>query len=383
MTNAKRRGAGEGSIRQRADGRWEGRIEAGWTASGTRRRVSVFGLTRIEAVRKLTEVRQQLARGLPVTDGRTTLGAYLTTWLATVEPRLRPATLTRYRGLCEHQLIPALGHVKLTRLSPADVAAMLARLQQDGLSPRTASHARAVLRTALSDAERWGLLSRNAAKLTDPPRVPKPSPKTLPVADVHRVLDAVAGTPIENLVALGLWTGMRQGELLGLKWADIDMDRAQLTVNAALQRLRRLSALVEPKSEHSRRTLRLSVQAVAALRSERQRQREALLAAGASWRPAIEGLCFTTATGGPLLGTTVTRQFQTALQGAGLPQLRFHHLRHLHGSLLLASGVDLATVSHLLGHSSVQITASTYAGILPTLRDDAVDRLERLMDRQA
>ena len=375
----KRRGSGEGSIRQRTDGRWEGRVEAGWSATGTRRRASVFGRTRLEVVGKLRQLQAHQAAGLPVVDGRTTVGAYLNRWLETVEPRLRPATMARYRGLCERQLIPALGHVKLTRLSPADVAGALTRIQQDGLSPRTAAHARAALRTALSDAEKWGILSRNVAKLTDPPRVPKPSPRMLPVEDVHKVLAAVAGAPIDNLVAVGLWTGMRQGELLGLRWSDVDLERRQLTVGSALQRLARASTLVEPKSEHSRRTLRLSAPAMSALQAERRRQVEARLAAGGRWREPIPGLVFTTATGAPMLGTTVTRQFQTALQRAGLPQLRFHHLRHLHGSLMLASGVDLATVSHLLGHSSVQITASTYGAIMPALRDDAVARLEHLL----
>ncbi len=375
----KRRGQGEGSIRQRTDGRWEGRLEAGWSPTGTRRRTSVFGRTRLEVVAKLRQAQAQAAAGLPMSDGRATVGVYLTSWLETIRPRLRPATVARYRGLCERQLLPTLGHAKLAKLSPADVASALAAIQQAGLSPRTAAHARAVLRTALSDAEKWGLLSRNVAKLTDPPRVPRPSPRTLPVEDVHKVLAAVAGTPIDNLVTLGLWTGMRQGELLGLRWSDVDIERRHLTVGSALQRLAGVSRLVEPKSERSRRTLRLSAAAVDALQAERRRQLEAKLAAGPRWRPVIEDLAFTTSVGAPMLGTTVTRQFQTALQRAGLERLRFHHLRHLHGSLMLASGVDLATVSHLLGHSSVQITASTYAGIMPALRDDAVARLEHLM----
>ncbi|MGH7608922.1 MAG: site-specific integrase [Candidatus Dormibacteria bacterium] len=394
MSTTKRRGAGEGNIRQRnvrrerirADGtvavvtdrRWEARTDDGYK-DGRRQQRSVFGRTRQEAVAKLRIELKRVADGLPRVDQRTTLAAFLESWLESVRPRVRPATHLRYAGLIRHQVIPELGHVRLAKLTPAQVGAMLSRLADRGLSPRTCAHARTVLRTALGDAERWGDVSRNVAKLADPPRVPRPSPRTLPPSEVNRVLNAARETPIANLVVLTLHTGMRAGEVLGLRWSDVDLEGRQLTVGSSLQRLQRESRLVEPKSEHSRRTLRLSGPAIAALQSERRLQLEAQLAAGPRWQPSIPDLCFTTAMGQPMMGSTVTRQFQTALDRAGLPRLRFHHLRHLFGSLMLAGGVDLATVSHMLGHASVALTASTYAGILPTLRDDATDRLERLL----
>jgi integrase len=380
-TKRRRRARGDGSVRLRSDGRWEGRVEAGWSAEGRRKRTSVFGNTKEVAAARLREEQDRVGKGQAHQDGRTTVETFLVRWLKVVEPRLRPATMRRYRGICEHQLIPALGRFRLTKLEPSDVATALAQLQEGGLAPQTVSHCRSVLRTALSSAQKWREVRENVVKLTDAPRVPRPSPKTLPPAEVHRVLEAVSGSPIGNLVALGLRSGMRQGELLGLRWSDIDLQRRQLTVGASLQRLGGEFRLVEPKSEHSRRTLRLSAPALAALQSERQQQLEAQLAVGPLWKPPIADLVFTGPLGRPLMGTSVTRQFKTALARHGLAPLRFHHLRHLNGSLMLASGVDLATVSHMLGHSSVALTASTYAGILPTLRDDAVDRLERLLSQ--
>jgi integrase len=375
-----RRGKGEGSIFQRSDGRWAGTVSAGWTSTG-RTRHTAYGKTRAEAAIALRRLQHQLSQGLPVVDERTTVAVFLEGWLERVAPRLRPATLLRYRGLVRGQLIPHLGRIRLANLSPADVSKMLAALQAQGLSPRTASHARAVLRAALSDGEKWALVARNVAKLTDAVKVPAPSPKMLPIEDVHLVLDAVRGTDVANEVTLALYSGMRMGEVLGLRWSDVAFEADQLTVARALQRLGSETHLVEPKSASSHRTLQLPAPAVEALRAERQSQVERQLAAGSRWRQPIVGLVFTDATGGPLVPTTVTRAFVRALRRAGLPPLRFHHLRHLHAGLMLGSGADIATVSHLLGHSSVALTASTYAGIMPALKREAAERFERLLSR--
>lgn len=368
-------------IRQRDDGRWEGRYELPRRADGRRQQRSVYGHTEKEVKTKLRNAMVRADKGQPVVDERLTVGSYLGHWLEAVEPRVRPKTLAFYRTLTDHWLIPGLGRIKLARLQPGDVSAFLAQLQRDGLSPRTVAHVRAVLRAALSDAERAGDVTRNVAKLANAPRVPKRSPVALPPAEVHRILDAVKDTPLNNLVTAAIYTGMRQGELLGLRWDDVDLERRQLVVGWSLQRLAGATRLVEPKTDHSRRALRLATPALAALADERKRQLEAQLAAGPRWRPTIAGLVFTDGFGRPLTGTTVTHALQRALRAAGLPPMRFHHLRHVFAGLTLAAGVDLATVSHLLGHSSVALTASTYAGILPTLREDATTRLERLLSQ--
>lgn len=375
----KRRGSGEGSIRQRADGRWEGRIEAGWSATGARRRASVFGRTRLEVVGKLRQLQAQRAAGLPVVDGRTTVGSYLNRWLETVQPRVRPATHVRYKGIVTGQLVPSIGRIRLAALQPQQVAGMLAQLQRDGLAPRTVHHARAVLRTALSDAERLGVVTRNVAKLTEAPRVPSPAPRVLSPAEARAVLEAMSDPELRRLATVAVNTGLRQGELLGLRWSDVDLRAPELHVTMALQRLGGETRLVETKSRTSRRTVPLTADAVEALSQERRVQLEARLAAGGRWTEPIPGLVFTTATGAPRSPSAVTHQFAESLAAAGIPHLRWHDLRAAFGGLMLASGSDLATVSSLLGHSSIAITASTYAGVLPSLKKDAAQRFERLM----
>lgn len=220
----RRGGQGEGTIRLRADGRWEGRIELGWER-GKHRARSVYGCTRQDVVLKLRQLRRQLDEGQPVVDERITVGNFLAEWLQVVEPRLRPSSFTRFRQLAERQLIPQLGAIRLAKLSPADVSRMMAQVQQDGLSPRTAAHSRAVLRAALADAEQWGQVARNVAKLADPPHLAPPQPVVLSPEQLRSVLDACPNPGLQRLVAVAITTGLRQGEQLGLRWEDIDFER--------------------------------------------------------------------------------------------------------------------------------------------------------------
>ena len=392
---ARRNSNGQGALFQRGGkGPWYGVVTTGYTArvrgqnpgadlpSQARKWVCVSGKTKAEAERKLQAVRHNVTTGQPQLDGRTTLAAYLPGWLERKQ-NLRPATRLRYAGLIREQLVPNLGRVPLAKLTPEAVEGMLVQLQKDGLSPRTASHCRAVLRTSLNAAPKSGQVARNAAALADPPSVPKPKPKTLPVDDINRVLDAVSGTDIENVVTLALFCGARQVEILGLRWEDVSFEYQQLTVRHSLQKLGRQPARMgEPKSETSKRTLQLPGPAVAAVRAEKQRQAERQLAAGPHWKPPIPGLAFTDAVGAPLTGTNLTRAFQRKLREAGLPPLRFHDLRKLHGALLLLDGVDIATVRDVFGHSSIALTASVYAGIMPALKRDAAERFERALSRR-
>lgn len=394
----KARGTGDGAIYQRGGkGRWFGVVTVGYSprvrkakdgaapqSSATRKRRTVSGATRAEVERQLQAVRRGIATGAPQLDGRTTVALYLESWLERVEGRVRPTTMASYRSICDHQLTPHLGAIKLARLAPDNVDAMLAQLQRGGgkLSPRTASHARAVLRTALSDAMKRELVVRNSAALADPPRVPSPSPNVPTVESIHEILAAVSGSDVEAVVTVGLFSGLRLGEILGLRWSDVSFETRQIAVSRSLQRLGRLPArLVEVKSMTSHRAVPLLSPALAALQSERKRQAERQLAAGSRWKPTIQGLVFTDALGQPLVGTTVTKAFQRKLREAGLASLRFHDLRHAYAGRMLASGEELAVVSHLLGHSSLNLTLNTYAGVAPELKRAAAERFERLLSR--
>ncbi len=375
-----RRGPGEGTVYQRSDGRWVGSVTVGWGRDGRERR-SVYAATQAEALAGLRQLREQTASGLPTVDARVTVGAFLTRWLEVVEPRLRPLTFTRYAGLVRGQIIPKLGSVRLAQLQPGDVGRMMAQVQQDGLSPRTASHCRAVLRAALADAEKWGEIPRNVARLADAPHLPPPQPVVLSPAEVREILGALTEPGLRRLAIVALHTGLRLGEELGLRWVDVDLDGHRVHVRQCLQRVYGAYQLVEPKSATSRRVVPLTEAAVEVLREERREQLAAQLAAGGRWHQPIPDLCFTTAAGQPRNGTSVIHLFQDALQRAGLPKLRWHDLRAAHGSLLLASGADISVVSRRLGHSSVALTSRHYGGVSEALQQDATDRLGRLLQQ--
>lgn len=376
-----RRAHGEGSLWQRTDGRWEGRVQLGYGPGGKRLSRSVIAPGQEEVIRRLKAVQQQVGSGLPVVDPRVRLEKFLQAWLESVEPRLRRSTYLRYQGLVRGQLIPRLGGVKLAQLQPSDVGRMMAQVQRDGLSARTASHCRAVLRAALADGEKAGQLSRNVARLADAPRVPSPEPVVLSAAGAQAVLEAMGEGQLRRLVTVALFTGIRSGEQLALTWPDVDLDAGVLSIRRSLQRLGGRFTLGEPKSAASHRMVVMPSQAVAALVEERAAQREARIAAGHRWAARFGELVFSGATGEPLVSTTLTHRFQYHLQVAGLPQLRWHDLRAAHGALLLASGTDISVVSKRLGHSSVALTSKHYGGVAQALQQDAADRLGRLLQQ--
>jgi len=369
------RGNGEGSVYQRKDGRWVASV----TTDGTRR--AAYRRTREEAAAALQQLQQQAGAGLPAPDQRATVGTYLARWLSEVTPRLRTTTATRYAGLVRGQIIPSIGRIKLHQLQPSDVAKMMLQVQRSGLSARTAAHCRAVLRAALSDAERDGLVHRNVAKLADAPHLAPPQPAVLSPDEVRAILDACTDPTLRRLAVVAITTGLRMGEQLGLRWADIDFERRCLHVRQSLQRAAGAYTLVEPKSATSRRVVALPEAALDALREERREQAAAQLAAGGRWHQPIPDLCFTTAGGQPRNGTSLIHLFQGALQRAGLRQLRWHDLRAAHGALMLAGGADISVVSRKLGHSSVSLTSRHYGGIADSLQQDAADRLGAMLQR--
>jgi integrase len=380
MSSTKRRGAGEGSIRLRSDGRWEGRYELGWTVEGRRRR-SVFGTTRQDVVTKLRTAFAQQERGEPPTDERTTVSAFLERWLRGLPSRVRPGTTERYSTLLRKHVIPTLGGVKLARLTPQHVEALLSEKLAEGLSPRTVWCVRSTLRTALADAVRSGEVSRNAAGLSRPPHVEGYHVEPMAPSQAVTILDSVAGSDLEAPVTLAMFTGLRLGEVLGLRWEDVDLSVRRLRVEGALHRRAGAWVLELAKTDRSRRSLVLPEPAVEVLAQHRQRQLAWRLQAGPRWRPSIDGLVFTRPSGQPMWAPEVTRRFRVAQETAGLRSVRFHDLRHAAATLMLASGTDLKVVSEVLGHSTIATTANVYAGVLDTLKVDAADRLARLVRR--
>lgn len=234
-------------------------------------------------------------------------------------------------------------------------------------------YARAILRRALNQALKWGLVTKNAAALTDAPRLERGEMHAFTPAQARAFLDAVKNNRLEALYSVALALGLRQGEALGLRWRDIDLDSGELWVRMSLQWLPgEAPRLVEPKTRQSRRTLPLTPDLIAHLRTHRTRQRRERLAAGERWQGEEWGLVFPNTIGGPLSKHTLIQQYKKHLKNAGLPNLRFHDLRHSCASLLVAQGVHPRVVMEILGHSTITLTMNTYSHVLPQAQRDAV-----------
>jgi len=374
-----RRGRNEGTIRQRKDGRWEARLVM-TDAEGRRVRRSFLGRTRADVRDKLQEATRAESTGTAVPSNRLTLGPFLAQWLTDVARlSVRSSTFVIYESICRLHLTPGLGHVSLARLTPQQVQAFLNAKSAAGCSPRSVAMYRAILRQALGQAERWGLVTRNVAKLTDPPRVPRRQIRPLDPDQARAFLEVIRGDRFEALYLIALGAGLRQGEILGLSWADVDLDLGTLTVRQALQRVAGKLVLVEPKSVTSHRAVALPGVVLDGLRRHRVRQLEERLAGGPGWKGNDWDLVFTTTVGTPLDGIAVTRRFQALLASAGLPHQRFHDLRHACASLLIAQGVSPRVVMETLGHSQISLTMNTYSHVTPALGRAAAERMNELL----
>jgi integrase len=351
---------GEGTVfwredRQRWMGSWEVRDGS---AHRVRRTVTLKATTKAAAERELAK-RRSTYDALPDYDERLRLDTFLGRWLADVAATIKPRTLDYYRSVVETHLAPALGGHRLTELRAAHIAAYRNTALEDS-APRTVSHHLAVLRAALAHAERHGLVARNEAKLVQGPRIPKADVRTLTLAESRRLLDAVAGDPWEAIYILAVTTGMRQGEILGLRWRDID--GRSLTIAKSLVWLNGAAILDDTKTSSSRRTLTLPARAAAALERRRVAQvaeREASPAWNPHWDKGFD-LVFTDPDGYAVERSLVTRALQRHLEAAGLPRITFHQLRHGYVGIMREAGMDTDDVSKVLGHASPSETRDTY-----------------------
>jgi integrase len=270
----------------------------------------------------------------------------------------------------------------LAKVAPSDVEHVTAGMIASGLSPRTAALARVVLRRALADALRDGLVHRNVAALARPPHVPSRSLEAgrdyLSNEDLRRLLSAAKVHPMGPLVTVAATTGLRLGELLGLEWQDIDGAAGTLAVRRSLARAPHGWKLAEPKTSRSRRTIDLPTAARGAVDRQRDLQEAARDAAGSAWQD-VDGLVFTDAVGRPLSGSWVNHTYHDMARAAGVPSVPFHGLRHSAATALLAAGVPLVVVSRYLGHATITVTADRYSGVTPDLRRSTADAMDRAL----
>jgi integrase len=370
---ANKRSNGEGSGRACANGTWEWRVHL---EDG--RRISAYGKTQGEAKRKCLDKARQAELGVDLKRTRQTVGKYLNWWLTdVVQPSKAGTTHSLYEITARLHIIPELGRVELGRLTPQGVQTLLRKKEREGLSPRSVAIVRAVLRTALNHALRLGAVERNVAALVDVPRQVRAERSWLTPAQARVFLDAVVDDRLAALYRMALSLGMRQGELIGLRWQDVDLEAGRLRVTRALDRAGDGQTFKEPKTDRSRRTLDMPASVIAALRVHWDRQQFERQAAGRRWQES--GLVFVTPVGTALDPANLLKAFKRHLKDAGLPDMRFHDLRHSAASMMLTDGLSLNVVSDILGHSLTSTTVDIYAHVAPAARREAAAAMDRLL----
>ena len=281
-------------------------------------------------------------------------------------------------------IVPALGRLKLKNLSPAHVQGFYRSKLDAGLKPSTVRYIHAVLHRALKQAVRWGLVPRNVTEAVNIPRLVREEVNALSPEEARRFLAAAQRDRLKALYVLAIHCGPRRGELLGLRWSDVDLDAGTLRINRQLQRMRDRSGLVfsEPKNQKARRTIRLTNASLEALKRHRKRQAEEKLRMGTLYQD--QDLIFATTVGTPLEPSNIdTRSFKPLLAKAGLRSIRFHDLRHTCATLMLSQGVNPKIAQERLGHSTIAQTMDTYSHVLPGMQDHAATALETALKEPA
>lgn len=381
MTNGnggRHRRRGTGAVYQEPSGRWCAAVNTARPGE-TRRRAKYHADTAREAERLLRDALGRQERGEDVAGGKMKTGKFLQDWLGNLKAsqKIRPRTLDRYRNITV-RWVKEIGHIQLCDLRETHVQRVLNDADGGRAKPRSVCHWRAVLRSALAVAIRHGYISRNAAALSDAPKVPAAEVRAVSIDDARLILGAVKGDRLEALFTVALTLGLRSGECLGLRWADIDLDGKTLAVQRGLQRVRGEWLFADPKTARSKRTIPLPEGVAASLRQHRSRQlqeKKDLLEKGL-WRgEKWGGLVFCDKLGEPLSALTTLRVLRKLLAQAGLPPMKFHELRHGSATLMAAQGIPPRVAMEVLGHSNIATTLNIYTHVTPESTRDALDKM--------
>lgn len=362
----------EGSITQRQDGRWQASLQV----DGHRR--TVYGKTRQEVAGKLEALKRQASQaGALPEPGKRTLNDLLDAWLEVKAPTLKPRTLADYRDICERYLRPALGPLRLSKLTPDRIERLYARYQAEGKS-RTALKCHRALAQALALAVRWGWLEANPCDRAQAPRHRYRRPQPWTVEQVQAFLNGTKEHWLYPLWLTLIATGCRLGEAMALTWADVDLEAGTLTIAKSAQRIGGQRVVSGPKTQAGIRTITLPKEVLAALRDWRSTQEAQRLWLCPNWQGG--DFIFTTPKGLPLGGTTAAHALQRECRRLGLPPMTPHGLRHLHASLLLAAGLPVPLVSKRLGHANPGVTMAIYAHALGKDDRAATEAISRALD---
>jgi integrase len=372
---------GAGTIRQRKDGRWEARYTAGRNpGTGKQIQKSVYGYTQKETLKKLQQIHTDIENGTYTEPSKMTAGAWTDVWAAEYSGNVKPRTRDGYEALIRNHIKPELGFIPLQKLHTHHVQTFYNKLLGGGLSPQSVRHVHSVLHASFEQAVKLGYVKSNPTTRCVLPRVAKEEVKVIPDEKISAFLDAISADPFEAVFYVDLFTGMRQGEILGLTWDCVDFNAGTILINKQLTRDRKKGGayfLDTTKYDKSRRIKPANL-VMEKLRTRKLRQASDRLRAGAAWSNPWN-LIFTNEMGRYLVHRTIWYHYKMIVAGLDEPDLTFHSMRHSYAVLSLMNGDDPKTVQENLGHCTAAFTLNTYAHATEKMKDESSKRMDRFI----
>jgi integrase len=367
----KRRGRGEGGVYQRGDGLWVGSVSMGYDGNGKRLRRVVYGATKKEAQDELRKLQNDAANGVGLAIEKPTLGEWLTRWLALVKPSVEPNTYRFYEVQVRLHIVPHIGHIQVAKLAAVHVQGLYSTLTATGVSPAIQRKAGLTLTISLNEAVRLNMIPGNVAEKVRKPKAAKAEIQVFDPEQVRRFLQAARESRHYPLYLTALDSGVRPGELLALRWEDVDFEGGFLSITKSLEEINGVVRVKATKTQKGRRRVDLSAETLAVLAEHRK----AALAAGRITAPVFHNI-----EGGYLLQSNLLqRSFKAILTKAGLPSVGLYTLRHTCATLLLLADVPAKVVSERLGHANIAITLDTYSHVLPSMQKRAASVLGAIL----
>jgi integrase len=366
-----RRSKGEGSIFRRKDGLWVAQI----TIQG--RQIGKYAKSQAECREWLKTTKAQIEGGLTLAGAQVSLADFLKEWLTLIETSVRAKTSDQYRQIVRQHIVPDLGPIRLKDLNPRQIQSLYSKKLETGTSPRSVIMIHAVLRRALNHALKLGVIGRNPVMAVIRPKFKRKEMNVLSDSQVRVLLSAAAGTRFEATYWVAVTTGLRLGELLGLKWSDLDWVNRRLRIQRQVQRFRGSLVFSEPKTSAGRRVIALGMATIEILRKHQNLQSGEIRKSGETWKE--NGMIFPSTIGTPMDPSNLYHHFKNLLKETGLPNIRFHDLRHTAATLMLQQGVHPKIVQERLGHADISMTLSTYSHVLPVMQDEAAEKMDELL----
>ena len=373
--------------RRRPDGRWEGRVTVGRNpATGRLISKSVYGKTATECQKKMVALINEVNEGTYTEPSKLTVAQWLDIWQANYLSGIKQSTEAQYKGHIKNHIVPALGKVKLVSLHPHTVQTFYMKLLKNesnpsGLSAKSVKNVHAVLNRAMEQAVELRYIKDNPTKACKLPSVAKKEVAYLENDAVKALMTAIEGHKYESLYMIDLFTGLRQGELLGLTWDCVDFEKGVLLINKQLYHEKKVGGryLLAPCKTNKTRRIVPAKAVMECLKKQRQKQKEAQLLAGANWNNEM-GLVFTNEVGRYLRANDVYEKFKKIVRDIGLPSVRFHDLRHTFVMLSLQNGDDIKTVQQNVGHSSAAFTLNVYGHASQQMQQESANRMQSYFD---